>query len=380
MAYNIPLFNLNFDECEAQAAYETIKSGWISTGPKNAELEQMFIDMWKVKYAVSMSNCTDSLHVCCMVCGFGPGDEVICPSLTFAASCNCIRYVGATPVFADIVGPGHINIDPKDIEAKITHRTKGIVVVHMAGYPADMAAIMAIAKKYNLKVIDDACHGPLSEYKGKKLGTIGDCASFSFFSNKNISTGEGGMFITNNEDMAQKARLIRSHGMSTMSYQRASGHATEYDITCLGYNFRMDDIRAAIAIEQLKKLPDDLKTRVEVRKRYLENLAKVERVIVPFADCEEFTSNYIFPIVIKDSTKEQRNALREYIHARGIQTSVHYPAVHHFSTYKELGAELPQTDYVTDNEVTLPMYAALTKDQIDFICDIIESGIKVIYG
>jgi dTDP-4-amino-4,6-dideoxygalactose transaminase len=116
MAYKIPLFNLNFDEREAQAAYDTIKSGWISTGPKNAELEQMFIDMWKVKYAVSMSNCTDALHVCCMVCGFGPGDEVICPSLTFAASCDCIRYVGATPVFADIVGPDHINIDPIDIE------------------------------------------------------------------------------------------------------------------------------------------------------------------------------------------------------------------------------------------------------------------------
>ena len=251
MAYQIPLFNLNFDEREAKAAYDTIKSRWISTGPKNSELEQMFIDMWNVKYAVSMTNCTDSLHVACMVCGFGPGDEVICPSLTFAASCNCIRYVGATPVFADIVGPDHINIDPADIERKITPKTKGIVVVHMAGFPARMDEIMAIAKKHDLKVIEDACHGPLSEYKGKKLGTIGDCASFSFFSNKNISTGEGGMFVTNNEEMAQKARLIRSHGMTTMSYQRASGHATEYDISCLGYNFRMDDIRAAIAIEQL---------------------------------------------------------------------------------------------------------------------------------
>lgn len=380
MAYKIPLFNLNFDEREAQAAYDTIKSGWISTGPKNAELEQMFMDMWNVKYAVSMSNCTDSLHVCCMVCGFGPGDEVICPSLTFAASCNCIRYVGATPVFADIVGPGHINIDPKDIEAKITPRTKGIVVVHMAGFPADMDAIMNIAHKYKLKVIEDACHGPLSEYKGKKLGTIGDCASFSFFSNKNISTGEGGMFITNNEDMAKKARLIRSHGMTTMSYQRASGHATEYDITCLGYNFRMDDIRAAIAIEQLKKLPIDLETRVAVRKRYEENLAKVERVIIPFADCNEFTSNYIFPIVIHDSNKELRKALREYIHAQGIQTSVHYPAVHHFSTYKNFEAILPQTDYVTDNEITLPMYASLTMEQVDEICKVVINGIDKIYG
>lgn len=379
MSYKIPLFNLNFDEKEAQAAYDTIKSGWISTGPKNAELEKMFSDMLSVKYAVRMSNCTDALHVCCMVCGFGPGDEVICPSLTFAASCNCIRYVGAEPVFADIVGPDHINIDPKDIEAKITPKTKGIIVVHLAGYPAKMDEIMAIARKHNLKVIEDACHGPLSEYKGKKLGSIGDCSAFSFFSNKNISTGEGGMFVTNNEEMAQKARLIRSHGMSTMSYQRASGHATDYDITCLGYNFRMDDIRASIAIEQLKKLKGDLDKRIEVRKRYVERLSKVSRVIIPFVDNKEFVSNYIFPVVIANSTKEKRNALREFIHEAGVQTSVHYPAAHLFSTYKSLNAYLPNTEYVTDNEVTLPMYAALTFEQVDYICEVVEKGIKEIY-
>lgn len=378
MAYKIPLFNLNFDEREAQAAYDTIKSGWISTGPKNAELEQMFIDMWGVKYAVSMSNCTSSLHTACMVCGFGPGDEVICPSLTFAASCNCIRYVGATPVFADIVGPYHINIDPADIERKITSKTKGIIVVHMAGFPCKMDEIMTIARKHNLKVIEDSCHGPLSEYKGKKLGTIGDCACFSFFSNKNISTGEGGMFITNNEEMAQKARLIRSHGMSTMSYQRASGHATEYDITCLGYNFRMDDIRAAIAIEQLKKLPGDLDMRRKVRKQYVDRLSKIEGVVVPFADNTEFVSNYIMPVVLLNSAREYRNKVREYMHAVGIQTSVHYPAAHKFSTYKEFGTILPQTEYVADNEITLPMYAALSSEQIEFICDTFEKAVKEI--
>lgn len=375
MAYKIPLFNLNFDEREAQAAYDTIKSGWISTGPKNAELEQMFIDMWGVKYAVSMSNCTDSLHVACMVCGFGPGDEVICPSLTFAASCNCIRYVGATPVFADIVGPDHINIDPADIERKITPKTKGIVVVHMAGFPAKMDEIMAIACKHNLKVIEDACHGPLSEYKGKKLGTIGDCASFSFFSNKNISTGEGGMFITNNEEMATKARLLRSHGMTTMSYQRASGHATTYDILELGYNYRMDDIRAAIAIEQLKKLPADLETRLKVRQRYVEKLANVKGVVVPFADNKEFVSNYIMPMVLTEGDTARRDAIREKIHAAGIQTSVHYPAVNRFSIYKDYPAVLPQTEFVTDHEITLPMYAALTMEQIDFIIKTVEEAI-----
>ncbi len=376
MAYDIPLFNLNFDEREAEAAAATIRSGWISTGPKCAELEKMFVDMFHVGYAVSVTNCTDALHLCCLVCGIGPGDEVLCPSLTFAASVNCIRYVGATPVFCDIVGPEHINIDPKDIERKITPRTKAIVVVHMAGFPAKMDEIMAIARKHNLKVIEDACHGPLSEYKGKKLGTIGDCASFSFFSNKNISTGEGGMFISNNKEMADRARLLRSHGMTTMSYQRAGGHATSYDIVELGYNFRLDDIRASIAIEQLKKLPGDLKTRIHVRERYLKGLSKVKGVIVPFADNTEFTSNYIMPIVLTDSTKEHRDAIREKIHAAGIQTSVHYPAIHKFSIYKDFNAVLPQTEYVTDNEITLPMYAALTDEQIDFIVKTVDQAIN----
>ncbi|WP_288983317.1 DegT/DnrJ/EryC1/StrS family aminotransferase [uncultured Treponema sp.] len=378
MAYQIPLFNLNFDECEAKAAYDTIRSGWISTGSKCAELEELFAKMLGAKYAVSVTNCTDALHLCCMLCGFGPGDEVICPSLTFAASANCIRYVGATPVFADIVGPEHINIDPADIEKKITSKTKGVVVVHMAGYPAKMDEIMEIAKKHNLKVVEDACHGPLSEYKGKKLGTIGDCSAFSFFSNKNISTGEGGMFVTNSEELAAKAKLLRSHGMTTMSYQRASGHATEYDIVELGYNFRLDDIRASIAIEQLKKLPGDLEKRISVRKRYLENLSNVKGLIIPFEDCKEFTSNYIMPVILTEGNKERRNAIREKIHEAGIQTSVHYPAIHKFSIYKDYGVVLPQTEYVTEHEITLPMYAALTMEQVDFICDTVKKIIKEI--
>ena len=376
MGYQIPLFNLNFDEREAIAAADTIKSGWISTGPKCAELEQMFVNMFQVNYAVSVSNCTDALHLCCLVCGVGPGDEVLCPSLTFAASANCIRYVGATPVFCDIVGPNHINIDPEDIKRKITPKTKAIVVVHMAGFPAKMDEIMAIAKEYNLKVIEDACHGPLSEYKGKKLGTIGDCAAFSFFSNKNISTGEGGMFISNNKEMADRVRLLRSHGMTTMSYQRASGHATAYDIVELGYNFRMDDIRAAIAIEQLKKLPADLEKRIQVRKRYVEKLTNVKGVVVPFADCTEFTSNYIMPVVLINSNKGTRDVIREKIHAAGIQTSVHYPAIHKFTIYIEEGTVLPETEYVTDCEITLPMYASLTMEQIDFICETLNRAIN----
>ena len=184
------------------------------------------------------------------------------------------------------------------------------------------------------------------------------------------------MFITNNEEMERKARLIRSHGMSSMSYQRASGHVTEYDITCLGYNFRMDDIRAAIAIEQIKKLPKDLEVRSKVRKHYIDRLSKLTDISIPFADNTEFVSNYIMPIVLLNSTKEHRDKIREYIHAAGVQTSVHYPAIHKFSTYRELGAVLPLSEYVADNEITLPMYAALTEEQIDFICETLEKAMN----
>lgn len=377
MSYQIPLFQLNFGEEEVQAVTETIRSKWISTGPKCEELEKMFAEMLGVKYALSVTNCTDALHLACILCELGKDDEVLCPSLTFAASVNCIRYVGATPVFCDIIGPEDMNINPAEIEKKITPKTKAMIVVHMAGFPAKMDEIMAIAKKHNLKVIEDACHGPLSEYKGKKLGTIGDVASFSFFSNKNISTGEGGMIVTNNEDFAKRARLLQSHGMTTMSYQRATGHATEYDIMDLGYNFRMDDIRASIAISQLKKLRPDLEKRLLVRKCYVDCLKKVKNVVVPFADNTEFVSNYVMPIVLLNSTKEHRNEVREQLHAAGIQTSVHYPPIHKFSIYKDFTTSLPQTEYVTDNEITLPMFAALTNEQIDYI---VETLNKIING
>lgn len=369
MGYQIPLFDLNFDEKEANAAADTIKSGWISTGPKCVELEEQFASILGAEYAVSVTNCTAALFLCCLVCGVGPGDEVIVPSLTFAASANCIRYAGGTPVFADIVGPEHINIDPEDIRRKITPRTKAIVVVDMAGFPAKMDEILEIAKENNLKVIEDSCHGPLSEYHGKKLGTIGDCSAFSFFSNKNISTGEGGMFVTNNKEFAERARLLRSHGMTTMSYQRASGHATQYDIVELGYNFRMDDIRAAIAIEQLKKLQPDLEKRSLVRKHYVERLPEIQDIVVPFSDNTEFVSNYIMPTVLKIGTVEDRDRIRNQLHDAGIQTSVHYPAIHRFSIYKEYASKLPQTEFVTDHEITLPMYARLTIEQVDYIVD-----------
>jgi len=368
--YSIPLFNLNFGKEEELAVLETIQSRWISTGPKCEEFESLFAEAIGVKYALTTSNCTTALHLAVKILNLKKGDEVIVPSLTFAATANCVTYVGAKPVFADITSLENLTISPEDILRKITHRTKAIIVMHFAGFPCDMDVIMDIAKQHNLYVIEDASHAPLSEYHGKKLGTFGDIACYSFFSNKNMSTGEGGMLVTNNENYFHKAKLLRSHGMTTMSYQRAKGHATEYNIEIVGYNYRMDDIRAAIGIVQLNKLKPDLEKRQEIRRYYVELLSQIESIIIPFKNNNDFTSNYIMPIVLKNSTKENRNQIREKLHKAGIQTSIHYPCVHKFSCYTK--KSLPISEYISDNEITLPMYSNLSSSEIAYITDAVH--------
>jgi len=368
MIYKIPLFNLNFDEKEEQAALETIQSKWISTGPKTAAFEAKFAEMLHVDHAIALANCTVALHLALKLTGIQSGDEVICPSLTFVATVNSIRYVDAIPVFADVTSYENPTIDPDDILKKITPKTKAIVVMHYGGFACDMDRIMELGKQHGIKVIEDACHGPLSEYKGKKLGTIGDVGCFSFFSNKNISTGEGGMLVTNNQAYADRTKLLRSHGMTSMSYERAKGHSTAYDVVDLGFNYRMDDIRSAIGLAQLDKIEDDLNKRREIRKLYINALEEVPGIIIPFENYTDFSSNYIFPIVLKDSTFEKRDKIREQLAEAGIQTSVHYPAVHRFSIYQDFYKELPVTDYLVDNLITLPMYSKLTEEHVQLIC------------
>ena len=375
MKYNIPLFDLNFNEQEEKAVIKTLRSKWISTGPKTVEFENKFSSMLDVKHSIALSNCTVALHLAMELCDISQGDEVICPSLTFVATVNAIRYVNAIPVFADIKSYEDLTIDPIDIEKKITSKTKAIVVMHYGGFACNMEAIMKIAKNHKLKVIEDACHGPLSEYRSKKLGTIGDVGCFSFFSNKNISTGEGGMLVTNSTENYEKAKLLRSHGMTSLSYERSKGHSTAYDVVDLGYNYRIDDIRASIGIVQLDKIEGDLKKRAKVRRAYIKELKGIDKIIIPFEDCKEFSSNYIFPIVLKNSTYEKRDEIRNKLAEVGIQTSVHYPAVHRFSIYKEFYTELPKTNYITDNLITLPMFGKLNKSNINIITKTIKKFI-----
>jgi dTDP-4-amino-4,6-dideoxygalactose transaminase len=373
--YKLPLFDLNFDNDEEQAVLEVLKSKWISIGPKTDTFEKKFAGMLNIQHAVATANCTVSLHLAFILSGIGSHDEVICPSLTFVATVNAIRYVNAIPVFADVKSPEEPTIDPHDIHRKISKKTKAIIVMHYAGFACDMDEIMKIAGEHNLKIIEDACHGPFAEYRGRKLGTIGDIGCFSFFSNKNISTGEGGMLVTNNQEYANRAKLLRSHGMTTLSYDRAKGHSTGYDVIELGYNYRMDDIRAAIGITQLDKIVGEYRKRAEIRSWYVELLDENDSILIPFKNYRWYASNYIFVIVLKNSNAKYRDLVRNNLGKAGIQTSVHYPAVHRFSIYKDFYKELPRTDYFSENVVSLPMYTGLTRENIDYICEVIGNEI-----
>jgi dTDP-4-amino-4,6-dideoxygalactose transaminase len=376
VAYKIPLFDLNFDEAETKAVLDVLASRWISIGPRNAELERRFADLLGVRYALAVANCTAALHLALRVLDIGKGDEVLVPSLTFIATANAVRYVDATPVFCDIAGPEDLNMDPARAAELVTRRTKAMLLMHYGGFPCEMDRFHEIAVRHGLCIVEDASHGPLSEYNGTKLGAIGEIGCFSFFSNKNISTGEGGMLVTGSKHYFTRAKLLRSHGMTTLSYERAAGQAVAYDVVELGYNYRMDDIRAAIALVQIDKLEADLRRRSEIRERYIERLSEIEEVIVPFADNRNNVSNYIFPIVLRESNAGRRDVVRKRLHERGVQTSVHYPAVHRFSMYRQYGGELDNTEYVADNEITLPIFAGLRDEDVDFVADCVAGAVR----
>ncbi len=379
MSYNIPLFKLNFGQEEEDAVVEVLKSKWISSGPKCAQLEEEFATMLGARYCLAVSNCTDALHLAVLTAGIQPGDEVIVPSLTFVATVNAVRYAGGIPVFCDVTGKDNLCINPEEIEKQITEKTKAIIVMHYGGFACDMDRVLSIAEKHGLKVVEDACHGPLSEYKGKKLGTIGLAGCFSFFSNKNISTGEGGMLVTNDEAVYNKAKLLRSHGMTTMSYERAKGHSTTYDVVDLGYNYRFNDILAGIGLVQIHKLAADIEKRELVRRKYIELLSDCDQIIIPFKDYTEKSSLYIFATVLAEGDTARRDKMREFLAGKGVQTSIHYPPAHRFEIYRDtVRCPLPLTEYIADHEITLPMYGSLTMDEVEYICECVKEGLKTV--
>jgi dTDP-4-amino-4,6-dideoxygalactose transaminase len=338
-------------------------------GPRVAEFEQAFGELTGSKHALAVANGTAALHLALLAVECGPGDEVLVPSLNFVAAANTIVHTGATPVFVDIVGDDDLNMDPADVEAAITPKTKAIVVLHYGGYASDLDALGRIAADRDVILLEDAAHAPGGSWNGRKCGTFGAVGCFSFFSNKNLPVGEGGMVVTDDDELKERLRLLRSHGMTTLTWDRHRGHAHSYDVVTQGYNYRLDEIRAALGLVQLRRLPGENAGRAVISRRYREALHGTAGITMPFPDpaAQDRSSHHLAVVLLPEGV--DRIAVRERLTEKRIQTSVHYPPIHQFTAYDELGSrrELPRTDAVADRIVTLPLFAAMTDDQVDAV-------------
>lgn len=398
MNWKIPLFDLDIEKEEIDAITDVLHSKWISMGEVIKKFEMEFAEKHHAKHGIAVSSCTAALHLALRALGIKEGDEVICPSLTFVATANSILYTGAIPVFADVTDKDDLNISPDDIESKINEKTKAVLVVHYAGFPCNMDRIMELAKRHNLFVIEDAAHAPGAEYSSKikaessklkaeslinnptntaKVGTIGDIGCFSFFSNKNMTTGEGGMVVTNSDKLADKIRIMRSHGMTSLTWDRHKGHSFSYDVIDLGFNYRMDEMRAALGLVQLKKLDRNNERRRQLSRLYRKKLDSIEEIRVPFSEFNGIPSHHIFPVLL--SEKIDRKDFMQYLRERGIQTSIHYPPIHLFSYHRKLlgsNNNLPLTEYVGRTEITLPLFPTMSEDDVDYVVSKLKEAVK----
>jgi dTDP-4-amino-4,6-dideoxygalactose transaminase len=366
--WRVPLSDVAVDEELLAAVRETVSSGWWSMGPRVAELERRFAELSETRHALAVANGTAALHLALLASDCGPGDEVVLPSLNFVAAANVVLHTGATPRFCDIGGPGDLNLDPEDLEEAIGPHTRAIVVLHYGGQPCDMDRVLEVAERRGVNVIEDAAHAPGASFRGRPCGSIGSIGCFSFFSNKNLPTGEGGMIVTNDDALAERLRLLRSHGMTTLTWDRHRGHAGSYDVLRPGFNYRLDEIRAAIGLVELARLPEANAARARIVARYREALDGVEGISMPFPECDgSVSAHHIAVLVLPEEV--DREEVRELLKSRGIQTSVHYPPIHRFSAYAGAAADraLPETDAVADRLVTLPLFPHMAEEEVEAV-------------
>ena len=370
----IPFHKINYDKKEYDSVKKVMKSGWLTMGPKGKLLENYFwkkMGSRKNKFALAVSSCTTALHLSLLALDVGKNDEVICPSLTFVADANAIKYTGAKIVFCDIVSEKNLNICYKDFEKKITKKTKAIIVVHYAGYPANLEKINKIAKKNNIKIIEDSCHALFSKHKKTQLGNFGDLSVFSFYSNKNITSGEGGMVYGNKKYM-NKISLLRNHGIKRNNFS-AKKFNSQYDVIHCGYNYRLNEISSAILIEQLKKiekLNNKRKILAEYYKKKINELSK--NFIIPFDKLIGGKFSYhIFPIIIPSNMNKIKfiNLLR----INGIETTTHYIPINRLKFYKK-NIKLDNLDKIYNRLISLPIYPNLKKAEINYIINTLKKN------
>ena len=365
----IPIAKPYLTKDEAQAAYDTILSGWITQGPRVAEFEEKFANYTGAKYAVAVSNCTTGLHLAMIVAGIKSGDEVICPSMSYIATANCIKYVGATPVFAEVSSHTY-NLDIVDTEKKITSKTKAILLVHQIGMPADIDAFQTLCRKYNLKLIEDAACAAGSSYNGNKIGSHSELVCFSLHPRKVISTGDGGMITTNNEDYYNRLKLLRQHGMSINDRVRHESSKIIFeDHLEIGYNYRMTDIQASVGIKQLEKLDWIIEERRKIAKQYHEAFKDIQCIQLPI-EADGFFSNYqSYSIYLKDNCPLRRNDLMQKMLDSGISTRRGIMTIHRETAYKMecISNKLPISEEVSDNSIIIPLYVPMEPEDVEKI-------------
>ncbi|MBE2279502.1 MAG: DegT/DnrJ/EryC1/StrS aminotransferase family protein [Ignavibacteriaceae bacterium] len=363
------------EEDEINEVVETLRSGWIGTGPKVAKFEDQFKEYVGAKYAVAVASCTAGLHLSVISLGLGAGDEVLVPVLTFAATANAVIHSGATPVFVD-VDPESMTIDLEDAARKITPKTKGIIPVHFAGRACDMKKIYELASKYNLKVINDTAHAIETEYEGNRLGGFQDIASYSFYVTKNLTTSEGGMVTTNNEEIANKIKILALHGMSKDAWKRFSDDGYKhYEVVYPGFKYNMTDIQAALGLHQLKKIDKMYERRKQIWDYYKSELKDLPLILPGEATHGTKHGYHLFIILIDtDKTKLTRDEVILGLHKLKIGTGVHYRALHCHPYYQEAfgykPGDFPNAEFVSDRTLSIPFSPKLSDDDVK---DVVEA-------
>ncbi len=374
--WKVQLFKLNYDEREPKAVKDVVEGGWITMGEKTKEFEANFSTLHDGVHCTAVSNATAALHMSLLALGIKDGDEVIIPALTFVADINVVRMVGATPILADCKSYEDWNISASTIEKVITKKTKAVIIVHFAGYPCQMDEIVALCKAKDIALIEDCAHAPGATYKGQAVGSFGEYGAFSFFTNKNLSVGEGGMLTTRDKDLDQQAKYFRSHGMTALTLDRHKGRAITYDVAQSGLNYRIDEMRSALGLIQLDKLADANAQRKVLVERYVERLSDNREISIPFLDLKDIESVYhIFPILL--DAKIDRIALIGKLKEDGIQSSIHYPAFKDFTAFKDIGLnDAPVAEDIATRELTLPLYPSMSLEEVNLVCDSLIKHLK----
>lgn len=374
----VPYGRQIIDDGDIAAVIEVLKSDWLTTGPAVTAFEDEFSGFVGADHGIAVANGTAALHLCMLAAGVGPGDEVIVTALTFAASANCARYVGADVVFADVLDDT-LTIDPAEVERLITPRTRAIVAVDYAGVPCDLDHLVAMADRHGLTLIEDACHAPGGVYRGRKVGSIADMSTFSFHPVKHLATGEGGMITTNDPDLAARLRRLRNHGIDTDFRQREERGTWAYDVVELGFNYRLPDLSCALGSAQLRHLPSWLERRAEIAKEYDDAFAEVDGVRTLEIPSDRSPAWHLYPVRLSDS--DVRAKAFEVLRSNGIGVNVHYQPVYLHTYYRQLGFEpglCPRAEQAYEGLLSLPMWPGLDPvDQgrvIDLLVAAIEHG------